>query len=290
MLKYFSSIMVSGAIIFLLSGEARSQNNAADYYELNELGVKKALGEKDFRAASDLFRRAFAANSACFKCLYNLGWVQLEMKRYTEAAATFESLIGLAPGYTKAYAGLGEALSHGDASAASIPRIRRALELMPGDIDLTAALGLALAKAGEHDEAVRLLTGVIEKDPAHGAAYNNRGFALFLLGRPKQALEDLTVAARLLPNSPTVLNNLGLVHERLGNEKKGREFFRVAIEADPDFADARYNLALNQLKDGNRDEAHRQLSILRDSDPVLAEKLRQALWDGFVVSANKKRP
>jgi len=64
---------------------------------------------------------------------------------------------------------------------------RRALELMPDDVDCLIGLGAALCDSGKIDEGIKALQRAAEKHPESGAANANLGVALEAAGRDEEA-------------------------------------------------------------------------------------------------------
>ncbi len=64
---------------------------------------------------------------------------------------------------------------------------RRALELMPDDVDCLIGLGAALCDSGKVDEGIKSLQRAAEKHPESGAANANLGVALEAAGRDEEA-------------------------------------------------------------------------------------------------------
>jgi tetratricopeptide (TPR) repeat protein len=69
----------------------------------------------------------------------------------------------------------------------AIGHYRRALELMPDDVDCLIGMGAALCDNGKVDEGISFLQRAAEKHPESGAANANLGVALEAAGRDEEA-------------------------------------------------------------------------------------------------------
>jgi tetratricopeptide (TPR) repeat protein len=69
----------------------------------------------------------------------------------------------------------------------AIPHYRRALELLPGDVDSLIGLGAAQCDAGQLDEGIGTLRRATEEHPESGHAFANYGVALEGAGRDEEA-------------------------------------------------------------------------------------------------------
>lgn len=69
----------------------------------------------------------------------------------------------------------------------AVKQYRRALEIMPDDVDCLIGLGASLCEAGKMDEGIRSLEHAVEKHPESGPAYANLGLAFEAAGRDEAA-------------------------------------------------------------------------------------------------------
>ena len=81
---------------------------AANFVELNKLGIQKYLVEKDYNQAIDFFSKAIEAAPDCFRCKFNLGRSFLQVEKYDDAVKIFNELIAVDPNGSDAFASLGE--------------------------------------------------------------------------------------------------------------------------------------------------------------------------------------
>ena len=58
---------------------------STNFVELNNLGVRKVLVEKDYKQAIEFFSKAVEIAPACFRCKFNLGRSFMELENFDEA-------------------------------------------------------------------------------------------------------------------------------------------------------------------------------------------------------------
>ncbi|HEY8559178.1 MAG TPA: tetratricopeptide repeat protein [Pyrinomonadaceae bacterium] len=259
---------------------------APDFVELNRQGVQKALVEKNYQQAAELFTKAIAAAPDCSRCKYNLGRTYLVLQKNDEGIRIFDELVRSDPNGFEFYGSLGELYSQKALYRESLPYYEKALKLNPKDPITLCNYAISLTLLEKHGAALENLDQAIKLQPEFTEAYSNRGYVLFLLGRPKDALESLQKAEKMNAALPEVHNNLGVVLERFGRKKEAKTHFEKAVELRPDYAEALCNLALRNLEDGNRDAAYRQLKALEKTDSRLAGQLRDVMWGKYVINAS----
>lgn len=255
--------------------------------EFNRQGIKKVLVENDLEQALPLFQKAVDIDYGCFNCRYNLGMSFLGLGNLDTAIEIFTSLTGEVPNYANAFAGLGDTLGKKGRHAEAVAAYRQALKLENNDPYTYCNLGTSLHQMGEHKEALKYFGEAIRQKPDLVKAHNNRGVTLYALDRMKEALKNFEKADSIQPNTPEILNNIGVTLGRLGKKKEAHNYFEEVLRLQPDYAPAIYNLALSFQERGNRGAAQQQLKSLEGFDFVLADKLRKALWQKFVVDASE---
>jgi tetratricopeptide (TPR) repeat protein len=260
---------------------------AVNFAELNALGVKKALIEKNYPQAIEFFSKAVAAAPDCFQCKFNLGRSLFAIEKYDEAIRVFNELIALNPKSAELNSSLGEAFYQKHLYEESLGFFREAVKLNPSDAITLSNYAISLSRLEKFEEALRMLDQALKINPGFAEAYGNRGYALYRLGRQKEALEALRKAEKIDPNLAQVHNNLGVVLDYFGKQKEARAHYLLAVKIKPDYAEGICNLAISYLQNGERDAAYEQLKRLEKVDSALAELLRTTIWSKYVVDASK---
>ncbi len=273
----------------LIEDSFSSQNSALlpRAVELNNQGVRLTL-KKDNRDALELFRQANSLAPRNEHILFNFGTALLNLERDTEAVEAFVKLIEIAPKSAKAYNSLGLALYNVGKSGDGFSAFRRALEISPHDPVILCNYANALHHAGNDAEALVTVNQAIKITASNfSPAYNIRGTILFNFKKYGEAKADFEFAAELDSKSADPLNNLGVVFSREGKKKKALKYFLAAERLAPDWEYVAYNLALNFSETGNREKSDEYLLKLKNSNPALAEKLKKALQQKYILDVSK---
>jgi tetratricopeptide (TPR) repeat protein len=262
-------------------------DTAANFVEINKLGVQKYLVEKDYRQASVFFTKALEIEPGCFACKFNLGRAFLSAQKLDDAIKIFNELAAVDQKNADVLASLGEAYTEKEFYGESVEYFRQSLKLNPNDAVTFSNYAISLSRLGKLDEALTNLDKALKLQPDFAEAYSNRGYALFLLGRQKDALESLQKAVKLNDGIAQIHNNLGVVLEYFGKKAEAKKHYLEAVRLKPDYGEGICNLALVYLQNGDREAAYAQLKTLEKVDFKLAGQLRDAIWGKYVIDASK---
>ena len=159
--------------------------------------------------------RAMSLDSTLPEAIVSKALVDLQRGRSTEAAASFEKALTLAPAddalhrsIARAYGALGR-----DAEAGEM--FRRAINLRPGFWSNYNAWANYCLRRGQYDKAIELFRKVVELHPDSDVGYSNLAAAYIETGRHREA-EPLLQAALKINPSGQLYNNLGTVYYALG--------------------------------------------------------------------------
>jgi tetratricopeptide (TPR) repeat protein len=139
------------------------------------------------------------------------GQAQLRLRRFAEAAKTFEQYLAAGgPATADAYRGRGQArLQIGDHLGA-VDDYTRVLEQAPG-AEIQTHRGWAYFFADAFKPALRDFDAALRLDPAHGDAYTGRALAHVMLGQVRAAVADADAALERKPATPDMMQNLACV-------------------------------------------------------------------------------
>ena len=188
----------------------------------------------------------------------------------------------LLPGDLAVHSSLGIALGGLGQPASAAASFRRVLEIDPGYAEGHSNLGNALRDLGQLDEAVASYRRALQLNPDLADAYNNLGSALVGLGRRSEAAASYRRALALKPDLAVAHSNLGNVLKDLGRFEEAAACYRRGLDIDPMFAEAHNNLG-STLKDlGNTDAAvacHRRALAINPQFAEAHNNLGSALSD-----------
>ncbi len=103
------------------------------------------------------------------------------------ARIVFAEAVERDPDFADAHHDLASTMRELGMSQDAIPHYRRALEILPGDVDSLIGLGAAQCDAGFVDEGIGTLKRATEEHPDNGHAFANLGVALESAGRDELA-------------------------------------------------------------------------------------------------------
>jgi Flp pilus assembly protein TadD len=193
--------------------------------DLAETYVEKGA----FDAATPLLVRAVAELPDEPRVRFLYGVVLREKRLYPQAERELRKAVTLAPGYARAWDGLGVLYDLWRRPADAEAAHRRAVELAPDVAAYWNNLGFSLYVAGKTDDAILALEQALALDPSLVQAYNNLGFAYGRRG-------DMTAAERCFRaagSEPMALVNLALVFEERGDAGRAEALRAEAAELDP---------------------------------------------------------
>src|SRR5579885_876886 len=209
---------------------------------LNLKGLALA-GAGDTGAAVAAFQAALAAHPGFAPALKNLGILEWNSGRKSEAAAHIEAALVLNPRdpALNAYAALGD-MARGDAAgaAAHLDRAQEAKSAL--DPRLEAELAAFLGRRGRYVQAEEAFADVIRRGYDTATVRYDLALAQFLEGKYKDAIATLE-PLRARGAASDALNLLAQAYERDHATQKAIDTLREAISAYPDNEDNYLDLA-----------------------------------------------
>jgi tetratricopeptide (TPR) repeat protein len=171
------------------------------------------------------------------------GMKALEDRKYQEAADLFAKAVAAEPGDYAANFHLALSYSLLGKTAEAIPVYRKVLELKPGLYEAELNLGILLVGQKQARESIPYLQGATEKKPKEYRARIYFADALLASGDFSKAEENYSVAASLDPKSAAA--QLGLAHAQARQKRlaEAAEHFRQAAALDPSYRDGLLELA-----------------------------------------------
>lgn len=217
-------------------------------------------------AAAEVLYRSVAPGSPQYASALNgLGICLLQGGRAADAALALERAAALAQGVDAAYslANLANALQALGRLNDALAALRRALVLVPNNVDLLANCGNVLRELGRPGEAETLYARALDLQPTHLRALIGRGSARAsdVAGtsapaeRLEAALADLDAAARFAPGEALAHYNRGVVLKKLKRLDEAAGALELAVSLQPGHADALYNLGLVRKEQARAEEA-----------------------------------
>jgi tetratricopeptide (TPR) repeat protein len=202
-------------------------------------------------------RAAFQANPRDHAAWHALGLLLLEQGKLPQAVQYLEAAVAINKNVGLYQRNLCEMYRRLGATDKAVATGKKAVRLLPGDVDTLYNLGLAQADAGAFEEAIRSYRRVLKINPRHNLAWNNLGSALEQGGDKAGAQEAYARAVAIEPTHAEAQNNLGAIYSEQGKLDEARACFAAAVAARPGFVEAHYNFS--------------SLKTYRPGDPHLAD-------------------
>ena len=179
-------------------------------------------------------RTAAALEPADTRTLEKLGDVNFQLRRFANAAESYEAYIRLDDQSAEIFYKLALS-SRGDGRLTrAISALQQALKLKPNFHEAHYVLGLCLKDREQLAEARAAFTRVITISPAFIPAREELVDIYRLQDRPREEIEQLDALFALDPAKPERLIAVGLAHERAGNRELAVVTLRRAAELFPD--------------------------------------------------------
>lgn len=179
--------------------------------------------------------------------------------RLEEAKALYEGLLDERPDTPDALHLLGVICLQSGDPAAGIDYMRRALALVPDDVQICLNLAGALKSLGRADEAIGCLSdlaGVVKDTPS---IHLTLADILDELKNHDEAEVHYRRALELSPDDGAALTGLGRVMRNKGRDGEAEAAWRRVLEINPDQIGAMVNLALLIMSRGRNTEAQAYL-------------------------------
>jgi tetratricopeptide (TPR) repeat protein len=140
-------------------------------------------------------------------------------------------------------------------SKQALPELRRAAELLPGDVEALSNLGSALHERGEWSAALPYLQHTLRLAPDNPDVLLEAADCLRGLGRAREAVAVYERAVSADPTSAVAHNNFGNALVELGDYDGALRCFRIALNSRPKDAQVLCNLSNCLLHSGRIEEA-----------------------------------
>lgn len=224
-----------------------------DSRHLGALRVLANIAHSSGRAADAeaLLRRATRSAPHDAGVHFELGLVQIGLRRPTEAISTLRRALTIEPTLVAAHIHLGIALNEVGRHQDARECLESALQLEPGSLPARVRLGDVLVELGDFRAAVAKYREALAASPNESPIHVRLGIALREMGDQAGSLQALRSAIASSPESPEPHYHLARSLLLLAQVREAIESVQEAIRLRPDFSDAHtlYGTALAVLGD-----------------------------------------
>jgi tetratricopeptide (TPR) repeat protein len=203
-----------------------------------------------------------------------------DQEQYLQAGEALQQILRRDPQHPMANVLLSFALARLGNAPAAIAQTRRALELLPANVNLQLLLaGLFAQNEQTLGESIALYQGILASDPDNEMARLGLAEAFRSQGRTLEAIQQFSRLTDKFPNDPRYWVRLGQLHGSLGDLAEARTKFDRAYALAPQNEDAVRALAvLNDVEDRPQEALryYQELVTLFPGDSVAEFALRAA--------------
>lgn len=204
--------------------------------EMNEEG-SKAMQEKNFLKAEELFKKALDIDAKNITAAFNLAGAYLMNKKTQDAIELLNHYASEFPADPGLFSRLGEAyFSNKDLANAEI-NFKKALEIYPQYPGVATKLATIFSLQQKFTEAEGMFLLAIDQDPRNGDLLANLAGVFLANGKAQEAVNTAKRALQVKP-SADIYVTMGLAYERLKDLNNAAISFQRAI----DLGDARPGL------------------------------------------------
>ncbi len=191
---------------------------------------------------------------------------------FKEAERLSLAIAKLYPDNFIAWKALGLSLKNMKRLTEAVLPLKKAMELMPSDIETMMNLGIVYTELAVYEEAENIYRRVIALKPNdYPEAYLNLGVVLKSRGKNEEAEKCCRRAIELKPDFTIALNNLGVLLRDAGKLEESEECYRKVIEIKPDYPEAYLNLGVVLKSRGKNEEAEKCCRRAIELKPDFAE-------------------
>jgi tetratricopeptide (TPR) repeat protein len=246
-----------------------------NYVAYNNLGVVERDRHRLTQAIGD-YQEALRIRPSSLEAHNNLSEALLKEGRLDEATVQISETLRLKPDSAEGHVNLGAVLDKRGELDAAMSEYREALRLAPENAVAHSGLGGVLADLGRTEEGLREMREGVRLRPEYADGYYSLGWLLATQGRAAEAIPNFQEAIRLDPDDTEAHYNLGTALSAEDRLAEAMVEFRTALRLRPDYANAHLNLGKALANSGRMEEAAAEFSEALRADPNLKEA-REAL-------------
>lgn len=242
---------------------ALAARDAQPHIHSNLATALAALGQTD--RAEQSYRRALEIDPNFADARYNLGLLQLDQARWTEAKASLEYVARLQPSNARAHDAVAIALRELGETEASLEAAKRAAALAPQAPNIHHNLGQACMATGRYADAEQAYTRALALNPQLDASWIGLGHAYRGQGRAAEAKAAYQKAVETNPSNVDAHRLLNEMVWQTGETNRYLQSFRQTLHERKSDNRLRLAYANELLKIGEHEEARRELTQAVDA-------------------------
>jgi tetratricopeptide (TPR) repeat protein len=268
------------------AGEALRPDVAAFSLQIGD--ILAAAGRSDEALAAYQRAASFGSSTAP---LNRTGNLYLRLGQADQALAAFEAALALTPddadallGLAGAYALRGGGVDQADFANAEA-RLKRAAQLMPGNVNVSLAMGDLYMAYSRYEEAVaQYRRALAAQDEPSADAQERLASALRAAGQLQEALQEQLKLVEMKSGDRGALLGLAGLYRALGQPEDAEATYRHLLEQTPDEPVVLIALGDLMLEQGLADEAVAlyQQALNNAADPLMASQASDQLGKAYL--------
>ena len=225
---YRMRFLIFGGLFILLSCGKEKADKQRFLMKGND-----ALSKQAYKKALGYYGEALKIDSCYIHALNNIGIVQYEHGKYSEAVRNYDMALSCDPEFWKAYGNRANAYYQLNEWYRALDDFEYLERKIPDTAYVHFGLGLVKAKMRKYDEAIEAFDRALALDSANVEVLVNRGTVYYYKNELDQALTDLNLAIELNPKESNAYNAKSLLRAEQGNYQEALELVEkaLAIEA-----------------------------------------------------------
>jgi tetratricopeptide (TPR) repeat protein len=251
----------------------------------NQLGFLNLQSGRDTQA-EEQFQLAISQDPQYSEAQNNLGVLYGRQGRTTQAEQLFREATENNPQYEQAFVNLGLILASESRLTDAEQALQSAVQIKPDDRKALTGRAMVLSRLNRQSEALDLFRKIITLDPKSPEAHLNLGIALADQVNLEAALAEFSEAVRLAPECPACHYNKGRVLLDLQRNVEAKPELDAAVRIDPNFAECWYLLGMIEKELGNSEESIKLFKKALAADPQNPDALYK-LGQGLLQSGDR---
>lgn len=232
----------------------------------------KALDQRNYQQAQEIFAKLTAADPKDYSAFFNLALAEIGLKRDAQAVEDFKQVLVLKPGLYEAELNLGILQLQNHNVAEALPLLRDAVKQKPAAARAQRYLGDTLMAMGDPAGAADAYKAALAADPKLASAELGLGQALLKQKQITEAVPHYRQAAALDPKLKSYQLEIAAALLKSGERDKAIEF----LKDFPEDAGAREELGRVYLADNDPADAVSEFQAAVKISPTAANQLALA--------------
>jgi len=217
--------------------------------------AERALSRRLFQKADEACNAVLRNSPRSSRAYFLLGISALQQNRFEDAIQRLKRALRIVPDDIDANLAMAQAFAARNLHEQAEEWFQRAHGLAPGNLQILGLLILCLMNQGKFHAALIHLDRFLVLNPRDADAFNKRGYIMQQFDRHQEAISNFTRALLLQPEFPEALNNRANSLKSLERNAEAIEDYDSAISQRPEYILPYSNRSLSLLQMGRAEEA-----------------------------------